>query len=73
VEKTVSARYFGSAFMGHATAECLLTSFKEAILSLSIGSLLQVSIDGPAVNWKFWDLLATNLDEDITQTKLLEL
>jgi len=71
--KAVSARYFGSAFMGHVTAECLLTSFKEEISPLPIGSLLQVSMDGPAVNWKFLDLLAINLDEDMTQTKLLEL
>jgi hypothetical protein len=69
----VSTRYFGSAFMGHATAECLLTSFKKAISPLDIGSVMQVSMDGPSVNWKFLDLLAANLDEDMMQTQLLDL
>ena len=67
----VCSRYFGSAFLGQASAECLLVSFKQALTELPLSSLLQVSMDGPAVNWKFIDLLNTSLEVD--NTKLLEM
>ena len=69
----VSARYFGSAFLGHATAECLLQSFKEATQELSLSGLLQVSMDGPSVNWKFLDLLSNSLKEDMVTTELINM
>lgn len=65
----VSSRYFGSSFMGHASADCVLQSFKEAVKEIPLEKMLQVGMDGPAVNWKFIDLLET----DLTETKLLNL
>lgn len=65
----VSSRYFGSAFMGHATAQCVLNSFKEASKEIPINMLLQVGMDGPSVNWKFLDLLS----EETGDTKLVDL
>ena len=58
----ISLHYFRSAFMGHATAQCLLNSFKEASKEIPINMLLQV-------NWKFLDLLS----EEIGDTKLVDL
>ena len=51
-------RYMGSDFLGHATAADLLTHFKDAIRELDLKRLLQVSMDGPSVNWKFYSVLA---------------
>jgi hypothetical protein len=65
----VSCRYFGSAFMGHASAECILYSFKEALKEVSLSCLLHVSMDGPAVNWKFLDLLSKNLSWSLSSGK----
>lgn len=48
--------------MGHADGKCVPQSFKEAMNGIHFCKMLQVSIDGPAVNWKFLDLL-TNDDE----------
>ena len=46
--------YIGSQFMGHATHD-----FKKAHQGLDIvHKLLQVSMDGPNVNWKFLEVLA---------------
>ena len=50
--------YIGSEFLGHATAADLLTHFKDGIRQLDPKRLLQVSMDGPSVNWKFYTVLA---------------
>ena len=70
---SVCARYFDSSFLGHATASDILESFKAALGDLPIGKLIQVSMDGPAVNWKFMESLSTFLDEDVSTHKLLNL
>ncbi len=47
-------RYLGSEFIGYATAAAdLLTHFNDDIRQLDPKRLLQVSMDGPSVNWKF--------------------
>ena len=48
-------RYLGSEFIGYATAAAdLLTHFNDDIRQLDPKRLLQVSMDGPSVNWKFY-------------------
>ena len=39
--------------MGHATAADMLTHFKNGMALLNPSSLVQISIDGLHVNWKF--------------------
>ncbi|KAJ8043765.1 hypothetical protein HOLleu_11016 [Holothuria leucospilota] len=50
----VAVRYFGSEFLGHATAVDLLKHFKAGLTKLDPKCLLQVSMDGPNVNLKFY-------------------
>ena len=38
--------------MGHATAADMLTHFKLEMVLLNPSSLVQISMDGPNVNWK---------------------
>ena len=40
--------------MGHATAADMLTYFKHGMALLNPTSLLQMSMDGPNINWKFY-------------------
>ena len=54
----VNVRYLGSEFLGHATAASLLKHFKNGIRQLDPKRLLQVSMDGPSVNWKVYTDLA---------------
>ena len=48
----VMTRYLSSAFLGHTTAEDLKLKFEEATQNLDTKRMVQVSMDGPNVNWK---------------------
>ena len=50
----VTERYFNSEFVGNATAENMLTHFKKGMALLNPSSLVQISMDCPNVNWKFY-------------------
>ena len=64
----VAVRYLGSEFLCHATAVNLLTHFKQGISRLYPKQLLQVSMDGPNVNWKFYtDLTKERNSEELPQ------
>ena len=53
----VTERYFNSEFMDHATAADMLTYVKNGMVSLNLSSLMQISMGGPNVDWKFYDNL----------------
>ena len=63
----VSTRYFGASFMGHRATDDVLAAFLEGISELPLHVIMQVSMDGPSVNWcfykKFNEYLQTNCDE----------
>ena len=40
--------------MGHATAADMLTHFKKGTALFNPSSSVQISMDGPNVNWKFY-------------------
>ena len=57
--KLIERVYIGSQFMGHATHTDTMEDFKKAHEGLDIvHNLVQVSMDGPHVNWAFMDVLA---------------
>ena len=61
----VCTRYYGSAFLGHATAADIMTAFlEEAIKGLDIAKLLQISMDGPNVNKKFLQDIKAKIKEE---------
>ena len=49
----VCSQYLPSSFMGHSTAEDIMNNFLEASSEMKLCSLVQVSLDGPSVNWSF--------------------
>ena len=64
----VTDRYFTSEFLGHATAADMFIHFKRgtALAVLDPSGLVQVSIDGPNVNWKFYrDLFQERRGEEL--------
>ena len=69
----MSTRYFGSQFLGHATADDLVTNFVEAIKDLNSRQLTQISMDGPSVNWSFIDKIKDKLVRDPGDPVLLDL
>lgn len=70
----VSTRYYGSAFLGHAKADDLMTAFRIAITGLDIKIFLQISMDGPNVNKKFLkDLKAHQKEENPAGMQMLDI
>ncbi|GBL88251.1 hypothetical protein AVEN_22110-1 [Araneus ventricosus] len=60
-ENKVRTQYLNSAFLGHSTANDLLLAFYKSVEKLDLSKLVQVSMDGPAVNWKFYQSLQEDL------------
>jgi hypothetical protein len=69
----VNTRYLGSQFLGHATANDLVDKFVAAMKDLNCRKLIQISMDGPSVNWSFIEKLKKNLERDPGDPFLLEL
>src|SRR5438876_1517325 len=69
----VSTRYLTSVFLGHATAADLQAKFLEGLGGLSLPKLIQVSMDGPSVNWKFLETLQADLHHDAADPQLLDM
>ena len=70
----VQDQYFTSKFIGHATANDLLKCFKEAIAKLKPQKILQISMDGPNVNKKFYkDLIVEREASDLNLPCLIDL
>ena len=60
----VETRYYGSEFLGHASAEDMLEKFHSCKENLSFRNLIQLSMDGPCVNWKFYKMVEDELKND---------
>ena len=68
----VSTMYLTSAFVGHATAENLLLDLKGALPNgFNLKNVLQLSMDGPAVNWKLKSLISNEISD--TPYQLLQI
>ena len=60
----------GIMFVGHATAEDMVQHFNTGVINsgLNIKNMVQISMDGPNVNWKFYDMMKVNLSEEFHTT-----
>jgi len=67
----VRTRYSHLEFMGHATADDMVTVFETATSDLNLSDLLQLSMDGPNVNWKFYDLVQLRLQKVNNKSMLI--
>lgn len=64
----VRTRYYHSEFMRHTTAADKDSVFEKATSGLNLGNLLQLSMDGPNVNWNFMtSLIADYRRKEINQ------
>ena len=60
-----AARYFSTAFLGHTTAKGLYDGFTTVLNNDILTKLLQVSINGPSVNCKFFDTLDDDFEKKV--------
>ena len=56
--------------MGHSTAEDIMNNFLEASSEMKLCNLVQVSMDGPNVNWSFLEQLSSDLHDEYGTTVL---
>ena len=61
----VSMLYYGSKFLGHTTSKDLVSNFREALGALSMSNLVQIGMDGPRTNWKFFEDFVKERDPDL--------
>ena len=56
--------------VGHGTADNLMDHFTKSVLEsgLQAKNILQVSMDGPSVNWKFYGELKKKVNTDYGTT-----
>lgn len=54
--------------MNGTKAEDILDSFLEGLKPLNINKMIQVSMDGPNVNWKFYHLLTELENVNVIQS-----
>ena len=62
----VQTRYMKSVYMGHGTADDMMEHFDKGVSNVKglLHNLLQLSMDGPNVNWKFHRMFCENLEKD---------
>ena len=69
----VQSRYYSSAFIGHATALDLIHCFETHVeRNIGYANLIQLSMDGPNVNWAAFDKLQMKLETE-NNKKLLNI
>ena len=61
---TVVSRFFDSQFMGRATANDLKETYEKCTEELSKSEMLQISMDGPNMNWSFYSNVEQSLQND---------
>jgi hypothetical protein len=60
----VRSRYYDSTFLGHGTAQDLMEHLSPAIQNLGVSNLVQLSMDGPNVNWALWEKVQRSLHDE---------
>ena len=69
----VTYRYITSGFHGHTHAEDLKKKFEEVIKNLKKKKMVQVSMDGPNVNWKLFDSIDQEQSEKDDYPDLIDI
>ena len=63
VEHKVVCHYLTSTFLGHTQAEDVKKMFEEGIKDLEPRRMIQISMDGPIVNWKLYEQITEERNE----------
>jgi hypothetical protein len=57
----VRSQYLGSEFLGHSASEDVQQKLYSNTKDLNIHDMIQVSMDGPNVNWKVYELIQQDI------------
>lgn len=71
--KACCTQYLTSTFLGRARAEDLLLKFTEALSGLPLANVVQISMDGPSVNWSFLDKYEDYIANEVIHRRLINM
>ena len=63
VSNMIKVHYWGSFFQYETSAEVLATALLEILKDLDMSKMVQLSMDGPNVNWLILKMLQKERDE----------
>ncbi|XP_071482987.1 uncharacterized protein, partial [Diadema antillarum] len=66
----VCTRYLTSVFIGHGSAVHLKEEISKVLHTVGLDKLLQISMDGPNVNWRIYDDFTRQYTADLNQSIL---
>ena len=69
----VTYRFLTSKFLGHNRVDNLKKKFEERIKDLEKKKMLQISMDGPNVNWKLYDNIVEEQNENDDYPDLIDI
>ncbi|XP_072564133.1 uncharacterized protein [Paramormyrops kingsleyae] len=64
----VKTKYIGSEFMGHSSAQDIVEKISNLLSETGIKNLVQISMDGPNVNWKVFETLQKQVQNDVRKS-----
>ncbi|KAJ4946065.1 hypothetical protein JOQ06_023740 [Pogonophryne albipinna] len=66
----VKTKYIGSEFLGHSTAIDIMEKMSKELSETGVNNLIQLSMDGPHVNWKVFELLQKEMQKQADKSLL---
>ncbi|CAL9702284.1 unnamed protein product [Knipowitschia caucasica] len=66
----VKSKYIGSQFLGHSTAADIVEKMCNTLSEMGIKNLIQLSMDGPYVNWKAYDMIQKEMQKQVDKSLL---
>lgn len=60
----VQTRYLTSCFMDHHTSEQIYEKLEAVIHDFGMSKMIQLSMDGPNVNWKLYDIMQESIEKE---------
>ncbi|KAL7388776.1 hypothetical protein ABVT39_020436 [Epinephelus coioides] len=66
----VKTKYVGSEILGHSTAVDIVEKISNALSETEVNNLIQLSMDGPHVNWKAFELLQKEMQKQVDRSLL---
>ena len=73
IDMQVKVRYWGSKFLGHSTNLDLADKFSDEIDPIGLHKILQISMDGPSVNHKFYQEIVKRREELEIHNKMIDI
>lgn len=59
----VHTRYLTSHYLGHSKSDDILSHFLQSVQEFNLSKIIQISMDGPSVNWAFYEKFQVEIEK----------